>query len=199
MQNLQTSDPFEALYDPATVQYARVPKHIVQQIDKLVVESRGRTDVQTESDWVLVSKIFEFWTRAFPNEWAEFAEQIRLIKDTRLNKQGYSQSREIRYVGALPIRFERLIKTCFPNQQFDKSFMSKLTNHIKIVRVGEKLDTWFTIPKAPQIRRSVDEIVGDSVKSDNGNTKPDPKGGGTRLVRNKKRTSKSSTSNGTQS
>lgn len=167
---LQTIDPFEALYDPRTVQYAKVPKNILMAIDKLVIESRGRSQVKTESDWVLLSKIFEFWTRAFPNEWEEFVEQIKLIKDTRLNAQGYSASREIRYVGALPIRFERLIKTCFPQQQFDKKFMSKLTNHIKVVRVGEKVDTWFTIPSAPKKTKTVDEMIKDSVKSTNGNT-----------------------------
>ena len=199
MNNIVTQDPYEALYDPETVQYAKVPRHIVEQIDKLVEASRGRTDVKTESDWVLVSRIFEFWTRAFPNEWAEFAEQVRLIKETRLNKQGYSPTKEIKYVGALPLRFERMIKTCFPRQQFDKSFVAKLTNNIKIVRVGEKTDTWFTVPEAPKKRKTVDEMVDDGVKLDDGNTGQDTTSGDARLVRNEKRTSKRSSTNGTQS
>lgn len=164
MDNLITQDPFEPLYEPGTVKYRPYPKHVVEGVDYLVRISRGRTDVKTANDWALVAKIFEFWTRIFPHEWQEFASSIKDIKATRLRKDGKSRLGEIKYVAALPYRFERLIKTCFPKQQFDKEFVYKLVKNVKIVQVGERNDAWFTIPNAPERRKSVEEMISKVVK-----------------------------------
>lgn len=127
------------------VQYIPVHKNDLQAIDHLVKIGSGRQSVKSDSDWMVISQIFEFWTRRWPHEWQEFGEQIKAIKATRLNKQGMSESRDTKYVGALPIRLMKLIQIIFPFQQFDKKFVYALTKRIKIVQVGERNDSWFIV------------------------------------------------------
>ena len=125
--------------------YIAVHPKDLQAIDHLVKIGSGRLSVKSESDWVVISKIFEFWTPRWPEEWQEFGSTIKDIKATRLNKQGYSDSRDTRYVGAIPVRLMKLIQTIFPFQQFNKKFVSELTKRINIVQVGERNDSWFVI------------------------------------------------------
>jgi len=127
------------------LQYIPMKTSDVEAIDYLLKISKGRETVSTDKDWMIVAKLFEFWTRRWPEEWQEFGETIEAIKGTRLNKYGTSKSNEIKYVGALPYRFERMLKGLFPMQQFDKKFIYALTKRIKIVKVGERKDSWFLI------------------------------------------------------
>lgn len=158
-------DEFQVLYDDNCPVRAFL-KTDVEAADYLVKISQGKRDtVETAKDWGIVAKLFEFWTRRWPDEWMEFFESIKAIRETRANKQGMSKTREIKYVGALPSRFQRLIKAIFPLQQFDKEFVYKLTNNIQITKVGEKHDTWFVIPDAPSRRKTSKEMVDDAVKS----------------------------------
>lgn len=128
-----------------TVDYRAVPRSDLEAVDRLINIAPNATDIKSERDWMIVGKIFEFWSRRWPEEWQAYVESMDLIKQTRLNAQGYSKSREIRYVGALPLRLERIIKVIFPFQQFDKNFVYELTKRIKITKVGERNDAWFVI------------------------------------------------------
>ena len=125
--------------------YIAVHPKDLQAIDYLVKIGSGRQSVKSDSDWMVISKIFEFWTRRWPEEWQEFGSTIKDIKATRLNKQGYSESKDTRYVGAIPVRLMKLIQIIFPFQQFNKKFVSDLTRRINIIQVGERNDSWFVI------------------------------------------------------
>lgn len=125
--------------------YIPVHANDLKAIDFLVKIGSGRQSVKTSSDWVVIAKIFEFWTRRWPNEWQEFGSTIKDIRATRLNKQGESASKEIKYVGAIPVRLMKMIQIIFPFQQFDKKFVYELTKRINIIKVGEKNDSWFII------------------------------------------------------
>ena len=127
------------------MQVTPVIKQDLDAVDYLVKIGRGRTSVKTANDWAVVGNIFEFWTRKWPYEWREFASTIKDIRVTRRSKTGKSASGGIKYVGALPPRFMRLIKVIFPYQQFDKKFVNKLVNNVKITKVGERNDAWFLI------------------------------------------------------
>lgn len=147
MTNLQTVDPIDALYDMEGYDEVRLhTKKDVEDVNYLVRLSHlCGGSVTTDKDWQVIAKLFEFWTRRWPDEWQEFGKTIIDIRQTRLNKRGVSASNEIKYVGALPPKFVRLIKAIFPEQQFDKKFVYSLTNKIKITKVGEKHDSWFLI------------------------------------------------------
>lgn len=127
------------------VQYRPVRKGDLSAADYLIKISGNRQAVTGDNDWVVISKIFEFWTRRWPEEWQEFGNAIKDIKATRLNKDGMSKSRDTKYIGALPPRLMRLIQAIFPFQQFNKKFVYELTRRIKIIKVGEKHDSWFII------------------------------------------------------
>ena len=126
-------------------QYIPVHKDDLKAIDYFVKIGKNRQSVKSESDWLIVSKIFEFWTRRWPQEWQEFADSIKDIRATRLNKKGTSASNEIKYVGAIPYKFMRLLQNVFPFQNFDKKFVYELTRRVNIVKVGEKNDAWFLV------------------------------------------------------
>ena len=119
----------------------------VAAIDYLVEIGRGRQTIKTASDWAVVAKVFEFWTRRWPEEWAEFSSTIKEIKATRARKDGYSGQlgkSGVRYLAALPPRFNRLLSTIFPFQDWgDRSFMDKFIKNIKIIQVGDNDKTQF--------------------------------------------------------
>lgn len=147
MTTIQTVDPLAPLYNVSGVDTVKLHyKKDVEDVNYLVRISHGCGEkVTTDKDWGVVAKLFEFWTRKWTDEWQEFGQTIVDIKQTRLNKKGTSKTNEIKYVGALPPRFAKLIKIIFPKQQFDKKFVYALTNKIKITKVGEKSDSWFLV------------------------------------------------------
>lgn len=108
----------------------------VQAVDKLIELAQGNRDVvESDSDWRLVEIIFQFFMQRWPQEFNEFYSSIPDIRATRRDK-GYSKSKEIKYVGALPERFMRLVKVIFPYQQYDKKFVNKLVKRIPLLKVG---------------------------------------------------------------
>lgn len=131
MTDLIKPDPYLPLY---AYQKAEHPEHKivlrqyrktdVEAVDELVELSRGRTDVRTESDWTLLDKIIMFYTQRWPQEWEEFKNTLPDIRETR-GEGGYSGSKEIKYLAAIPLRLERLIKACFPYNQWNKKFANK--------------------------------------------------------------------------
>jgi hypothetical protein len=156
------TDPYEGFYEPSTLKHKKYPRHVVEAVDHLVRLSRGCTDVVTARDWGIVGKIVEFWCRMYPEEWVQFQGQISDIRATRARSDGYSRekgSAGVRYLAAVPGRLMRLVKTCFPAQQWNRSFTEKFIKNFNIVRVGNKVDTWFTLPDAPARRQTLDEAV----------------------------------------
>lgn len=105
-------------------------------VDRLVELSNGDHDiVRTEEEWRLVEIIFQFFMQRWPEEFNEFYKAIPDIRRSRRDK-GYSKSKEMKYVGALPYRFMKLVQVIFPYQQFDKKFIYKLVKRIPLLKVG---------------------------------------------------------------
>jgi hypothetical protein len=168
-------DPYEDLYTLSGVEtQIAVKKSDIDAIDYLLRIGGSREDVKTLSDWGVVAKIVEFWSRRWPTEWSEFVGQMKDIKDSRARKDGYSKvkGREgTRYMAAIPLRLMKLIKIIFPNQQWDRTFTNKFMDNIKIVRVGQKIDTWFSIPSAPTHREDIISKLVNSIKADGTSSK----------------------------
>jgi hypothetical protein len=148
-----TQDPINDLYAINGYEELRpYRKSDVEAANYLVRISRGRQEVKTASDWGVLAKVLEFWCRRWPEEWQEFSTTVQDIRRTRARKDGYSREKGkegVRYLGALPLRLMKLIKVVFPLQQWDRKFVEKFINNIKITRVGEKVDNWFVIPDIP--------------------------------------------------
>jgi hypothetical protein len=139
---LDTIDPYLSFY---TYEKSKNPDKrmvwlqfradVIKDIDRLLELAHGkREDVKTANDWEVLDELFKFFVNRWPKEFVSFKESVELIRRTR-NPGGKSNSKEIMYLGALPSRLERLIKTMFPNQKFDKPFMYKLVKRYKLLKV----------------------------------------------------------------
>ena len=142
MSNLITIDPHGATYDykqsedPTFNPELRVyPKWQVEAVNDLVYRARGADTVKTEKDWNLVAGIVVFFIRCWPEEWEEYRKTLDDIRGSR-RSGGYSKDKEMRFVGAMPLRLERLIKACFPDNEFNKNFVNTFVKRFKIFRVG---------------------------------------------------------------
>ena len=177
-------DPYEDLYQLSGLDYEMKPvkRSDVDAIDYLLRIGGSREDVKTLSDWGVVAKLVEFYSRRWPEEWADYVNQIKDVRGSRARKDGYSREKGkegTRYLAMLPGgHFPKLFKIIFPNQQWDREFTAKFVNNIKIMRVGEKIDTWFMIPNAPTKRIDVVEEAVRVYNKDNGNSNPIPSGSG---------------------
>jgi hypothetical protein len=146
MSDLVTVDPFMPLYayekltDPKkNIVLRQYRKSLVEGVDRLVEKARGRQAVATESDWALIEDIIKFFRNEWPDEWIEFENAVPDIRHSR-GAGGYSKSKEIKYVGSIPRRLDRLIKKIFPYQQWDKKFVNSLVKRFKIFKVGGEMN-----------------------------------------------------------
>lgn len=169
-------DPYESFYQITGNPYEMraMRRKDVMAVDYLIKVVGFREDVKTIDDWGAVAKIIEFYSRQWPNEWSDYITEMDNIRATRARKDGFSREKGqegTRYLGAYPGgHFPKLFSVIFPNQQWTREFVEKLVNNIKISRVGEKLDTWFTIPNAPQKRESLEDMIKKIDNKANGTT-----------------------------
>ena len=108
----------------------------IEDVDRLVELSHGnRENIKSAEDWKILEEVLAFFVRRWPEEFAQFKTTIPKIRASR-KPGGYSDSKEMMYVASLPPRLERLIKSVFPHQQFNKTFIYKLISKYKIFRIG---------------------------------------------------------------
>jgi hypothetical protein len=123
-------NPSQKLY------WAAFKKNDVDTIDHLVEISKGKREtIKSQKDWEIVSELLDFFAQRWPEEFKDFKQAIPDIRKSR-RAGGYSKSKEIKYVGAFPPRFERLLRVIFPLQQFNKDFVNKLVKRIPLFKVG---------------------------------------------------------------
>lgn len=140
---ITTLDPYMAHYvyekqkDPkAPIVWRRFKKKMVDRVDHIVELAAGnREAVVTQKDWEILGEILKFYAEEWPDDFNSFRESVKEIRRTR-RADGYSKSREIKHVASLPPRFERMIKSIFPMQQYDKKFITKLVRKFPVFRVG---------------------------------------------------------------
>lgn len=140
---IETVDPYISHYiyekatDPtANIVWKQYEKRLVDKTNRIIELAHGERDtVKSQSDWDVLGELIKFWTEEFPNEYQEFKASIPDIRGSR-NDGGYSKSREIKYLGAMPPRLMKMIKVIFPFQQFDKSFMYKMIKKFPLFKVG---------------------------------------------------------------
>jgi hypothetical protein len=143
MTNIVKSDPYmefyathKALHPEERIMLRAFRQRDLDDVDYLVKISRGnRETVKTEDDWNVLANIVIFYIKRWPQEWAEFRSSIPDIRQTR-GKGGYSQSREMKYLAAIPLRLERLIKAVFPMNQVNKKFSNEFIRRFKVFQIG---------------------------------------------------------------
>lgn len=143
MSTLTTLDPYLPHYvyekqrnPKADLVWKKFQKKHVDAVDRIVELARGNRDkVKGQKDWDIVEEIVNLFANTWKEEFDQFKATIPDIRSTR-RAGGYSASREIKYIGAMPGRLIKLIKAIFPDQQFDKSFMDKFIKKFPLFMVG---------------------------------------------------------------
>lgn len=142
--DIEQLDPFMGLYVHEKVKnpeakfalraFREGDVKFVDNLIKLHKDLACNDTVKMDKDWQLIKDAFGYFAKRWPEEFVEFKQSINLIRQTRNNK-AKSMSGEIMYVGALPLRFERIIKIMFPAQQVDKKFIWKLVQKMPVFKV----------------------------------------------------------------
>jgi protein-tyrosine-phosphatase len=144
-KKIETVDPFIVQYAyeketrPETpLVWRQFKREDVDAVDRLVELAHGhREEIVTQSDWEVFGSLFNFWASKWPMEYQEFKKEIKNIRQSR-KKEGYSESREILYVGTLPARLMRIVKAIFPRQQFNKKFVWKMIKKFPLFKVTKE-------------------------------------------------------------
>lgn len=143
MSTVTKADPYldhyayELATDPkAKIVFKQYEKKLVDRTDHIIQMAQGeRDEVKSAKDWEIIGELVKFFADEFSDEWDEFVKSLPDIRSSR-NEGGYSSTREIKYLGALPQRLIKMIKVIFPFQQFDKKFMYKLIRKFPVFQVG---------------------------------------------------------------
>jgi hypothetical protein len=122
--------------------YVEVPRKKVELIDKLVELSKNSgTTIETEKDWEIVAKLFDFFKTEFPEAYSEYLVSIAHLRrehnyGTAIVKQGDGM---MQHQLEIPEKFAELIYAIFPDQKFDRDFVRGLSKTLPILRVASKL------------------------------------------------------------
>ena len=122
--------------------YVEVPRRKVELIDKLVELSKNSgTTIESEKDWEIVAKLFEFFKAEFPEDYAYFLQGIAQIKREHnygkaFIKQG---SGMMQHQMEIPEKFAELIYAIFPDQKFDRDFVRGLARTLPILKVASSI------------------------------------------------------------
>lgn len=142
MSDLVIPDPYESVYEFEKMKnpnfqytHVQVPKVTLRAVDSLLNKVGARDDIKTESDWLALEEVFKFYEAFWPDDARDFKKAIPDIRSISA-PGGYSESKEIRYVGAVPPILMRLMKIVFPNQQWDKKFSNRFVQKYKTFDVG---------------------------------------------------------------
>jgi hypothetical protein len=122
--------------------YVEVPRKKVEIIDKLVELSKNSgTTIETEKDWEIVAKLFDFFKVEFPEDYAYYLQSIAMLRSQHnygnaIVKQGEGM---IQHQLEIPEKFAELIYAIFPDQKFDKDFVRGLSKTLPILKVANKI------------------------------------------------------------
>jgi len=122
--------------------YVEVPRKKVEIVDKLVELSKNSgTTIESEHDWEIVAKLFEFFKVEFPEDYNEYLKSIAMLRSQHnygnaIVKQGDGM---VQHQLEIPEKFAELIWAIFPDQKFDRDFVRGLSKTLPILRVANKI------------------------------------------------------------
>ncbi len=128
---------YEKTVNPeANLVWKTYQKRLVDKVDRIVELAHGQRDlVKNEEDWKIVEVLVDFFANEWPNEFNEFKKSIPDIRHSR-RLNGYSKDKEIKYVGAIPVKLMRIVKAIFPDQEWDKEFLYKFIKRFPLFKIG---------------------------------------------------------------
>jgi hypothetical protein len=122
--------------------YVEVPRRKVQIIDALVELSKNSsTSIQTDKDWEIVEKLFDFFKVEFPEDYAYFLQGIAQIRSNYNHGKAFIKegSGMMQHQMEIPEKFAELIYAIFPDQKFDRDFVRGLAKTLPILKVASSI------------------------------------------------------------
>lgn len=128
--------------DELDVRYIEVPRLTLLSVDKIVALAKGRpTHVDGDKDWEVIWELFVLWYQQYPEHYEAFQRSIAELRSALKDKNGF-----IREEGGLiqrqleiPQAFYQMIKAVYPDQKFDKKFVTGLARRIPVLKVAENI------------------------------------------------------------
>jgi hypothetical protein len=122
--------------------YVEVPRKKVQIIDKLVELSKNSgTIIESDKDWEIVAKLFEFFKTEFPEDYAYYLQSIAMLRSQHNYGKAFVKQGDamIQHQLEIPEKFAEMIYAIFPDQKFDRDFVRGLSKTLPILRVASSI------------------------------------------------------------
>lgn len=122
--------------------YVEVPRRKVELIDKLVELSKNSgTTIETEKDWEIVEKLFEFFKAEFPEDYSYYLQSIAMLRSQHNYGKAFIKQGDamIQHQLEIPEKFAEMIYAIFPDQKFDRDFVRGLSKTLPILKVASSL------------------------------------------------------------
>lgn len=122
--------------------YVEVPRKKVEIVDALVeLAKNSSTTIETEKDWEIVAKLFDFFKVEFPLAYNEYLQSIAMLRSQHnygnaIVKEGEGM---MQHQLEIPEKFAELIMAVFPDQKFDRDFVRGLAKTLPILKVANKI------------------------------------------------------------
>lgn len=123
--------------------YVPFPRKVVQAVDYLIEFAKGNGSntkrVETERDWETMAVIFTVWAKLYPKHYKVFLRSQERLKENAKNKFAWVGSGDFDFQHALevPQKLFQMIKIIFPDQKWDKDFVSKFSRKMPVFKVPE--------------------------------------------------------------
>ncbi len=122
--------------------YLKVPTEKLKMVDKIVELRKGRpTFVDGDKDWEVIWELFVLWYTEYPEHYEEFQRSIQELRDNLKRKDAITKEggAMIQHQLEVPEMFHRMVKICYPDQQWDRKFVRELSRRIPVLKVADKI------------------------------------------------------------
>lgn len=124
--------------------YEEVPSDALAMIDKIVEEGRkcspnGR--VETDYDWRIVKRLWVYYTRAQPADYAGWKKEINRFREVYKDNRNHVKEEGggfMKHTLEIPLYFYQILRSFFPNQQVEeKSFYKRFIDEVDEARMSK--------------------------------------------------------------
>jgi hypothetical protein len=129
--------------DLIDIQYVAVSAKKLETVERIVELAKGRpTFIDGDKDWEVVWELFVLWYTEYPEQYDAFQQSVAAIRTNLKDSNGM-----IKEDGAdlwqrqleIPVTFYNMIKAIYPDQKWDRKFVTGIAKRIPILKVADKI------------------------------------------------------------
>jgi hypothetical protein len=125
-------------------QMVAVPRKQMEIIDKVAILLKDNITytIDTENDWEAVRLLFDLFRMEHPGHYEWFVEEIKKFRLATIGNKGIIKDNAgdmVQHMLEIPEIFHAYMFKMFPNQKWDRKFITKLASELPILKVANKL------------------------------------------------------------